>query len=115
MTEEPYAAPVASFKVNAAPAPVFTIPVCAEGRAALERINEVSGLLLAGARWWRRQLAAGAVRAAPASCALLRSVSCATGLRHQLLECSSAAAGMRRPPRPRDASCAAHTPLPCGR
>lgn len=41
MTEEPYEKPIDSFKVNAKPAPVFTIPVCAEGRNALEKINEV--------------------------------------------------------------------------
>jgi phosphoribosylformylglycinamidine synthase len=41
MTEELYSSPVSSFKVNAKPAPVFTIPLCAEGRGALEKINEV--------------------------------------------------------------------------
>jgi phosphoribosylformylglycinamidine synthase len=41
MTEQVYAAPAVSFKVDAAPAPVFTVPVMQQGRAALEAINEV--------------------------------------------------------------------------
>ena len=32
-----------TFKVNAKPEPVFTIPVVKEGRAALEKINKVGG------------------------------------------------------------------------
>jgi phosphoribosylformylglycinamidine synthase len=41
MTEQVYEAPAASFKVDAVPAPVFTVPVMQQGRAALEAINEV--------------------------------------------------------------------------
>ncbi len=44
MTEEVYASPVASFRVTDPPAPVFTVPVVKEGRAALERINQEMGL-----------------------------------------------------------------------
>lgn len=42
MTEEVYAQPASSFKVTVTPAPVFTVPVMEQGRAALEEINEVS-------------------------------------------------------------------------
>ena len=42
MTEEVYRAPVRSFTEGLqAPAPTFTIPLMAEGRAALEKINKV--------------------------------------------------------------------------
>ncbi|WIA34688.1 hypothetical protein OEZ86_013001 [Tetradesmus obliquus] len=44
MTEQVYEAPAASFKVDAVPAPVFTVPVMQQGRAALEAINEEMGL-----------------------------------------------------------------------
>lgn len=44
MTEEVYAAPLRSFRSPAAPAPVFTVPVLARGRAALEDINAELGL-----------------------------------------------------------------------
>lgn len=36
-----YPKPLSSFATDMAPAPVATIPVVAEGRAALERINKV--------------------------------------------------------------------------
>ena len=41
MTEELYSKPLSSFKVDAKPAPVFTVPVMTEGRGALEKINKV--------------------------------------------------------------------------
>ncbi len=41
MTEQVYPAPLSSFASDTVPAPVTTIPVVAEGRAALERINKV--------------------------------------------------------------------------
>lgn len=44
MTEEVYAAPLTSFASSATPAPVFTVPVLAQGRAALEAINAEMGL-----------------------------------------------------------------------
>eukprot|EP00877_Chromochloris_zofingiensis_P007400 jgi/Chrzof1/2913/Cz12g03220.t1 len=44
MTEEVYAQPASSFKVTVTPAPVFTVPVMEQGRAALEEINEKMGL-----------------------------------------------------------------------
>ena len=44
MTEEIYASPATSFAVDAAPAPVFTVPVLSRGRAALEEINARMGL-----------------------------------------------------------------------
>ncbi|PNW79730.1 hypothetical protein CHLRE_08g364800v5 [Chlamydomonas reinhardtii] len=45
MTEEVYRAPVRSFTEGLqAPAPTFTIPLMAEGRAALEKINKEMGL-----------------------------------------------------------------------
>ncbi|GAX81039.1 hypothetical protein CEUSTIGMA_g8474.t1 [Chlamydomonas eustigma] len=44
MTEEVYFKPATSFKVNAKPAPVFTVPVVKEGRQALEVINKEMGL-----------------------------------------------------------------------
>jgi phosphoribosylformylglycinamidine synthase len=44
MTEQVYSQPLASFEVDAIPAPVKTIPVLAEGRAALEAINAEMGL-----------------------------------------------------------------------
>lgn len=37
-----YTAPAQTFKVDAVPAPVFSVPVMAQGRAALEEINAVS-------------------------------------------------------------------------
>lgn len=48
MTEEVYGAPVASFAVDAVPAPVFSVPVMADGRAALEKVNDVSCLFCGG-------------------------------------------------------------------
>lgn len=42
MTEQVYSEAAKTFKVNAAPAPVFTVPVMEKGRAALEDINSVS-------------------------------------------------------------------------
>ncbi len=42
MTEQVYAEPAKTFKVDAVPAPVFTVPVMEKGRAALEEINSVS-------------------------------------------------------------------------
>ncbi|KAI7838801.1 hypothetical protein COHA_007416 [Chlorella ohadii] len=44
MTEQVYPKPLSSFATDMAPAPVATIPVVAEGRAALERINKEMGL-----------------------------------------------------------------------
>lgn len=44
MTEELYPAPITTFKTSAVPAPVFSVPVCAEGRAALERVDKEMGL-----------------------------------------------------------------------
>ena len=44
MTEEVYAQPLRSFRSSARPAPVFTVPVLARGRAALEEINKELGL-----------------------------------------------------------------------
>lgn len=41
MTEEMYSAPVKTFRVDTPPAPVFTVPVMAQGRKALEAVNEV--------------------------------------------------------------------------
>jgi phosphoribosylformylglycinamidine synthase len=41
MTEEVYSKPVASFAVDATPAPTITVPVLEQGRAALEKINKV--------------------------------------------------------------------------
>ncbi len=41
MTEEVYLKPPTTFKVNTQPAPVFTVAVMKEGRAALEKINKV--------------------------------------------------------------------------
>ncbi len=37
-------------RVNATPAPVFTVSVMAEGRMALERINKVGALSVAGGK-----------------------------------------------------------------
>lgn len=42
MTEELYTKALTSFKVDTKPAPVFSVPVMTEGRAALEKINKVS-------------------------------------------------------------------------
>lgn len=42
MTEQVYTEPAKTFKVDAVPAPVFTVPVMEQGRAALEEINSVS-------------------------------------------------------------------------
>jgi hypothetical protein len=44
MTEEVYAQPVSTFRVNTPAAPVFTVPLMAQGRKALESINEEMGL-----------------------------------------------------------------------
>ena len=44
MTEEEYSEPLSSFDTGAAPKPVQTIPIMAEGRAALEKINKEMGL-----------------------------------------------------------------------
>lgn len=44
MTEEVYTAPLATFASNITPAPVFSVPVMAQGRAALEQINSDMGL-----------------------------------------------------------------------
>jgi phosphoribosylformylglycinamidine synthase len=44
MTEEVYARPVTSFAAGTAPAETATVPVLAEGRAALERVNKEMGL-----------------------------------------------------------------------
>ena len=44
MTEEVYAQPLRSFRSSARPAPVFTVPVLARGREALEEINKELGL-----------------------------------------------------------------------
>lgn len=41
MTEQVYPEPLRSFATDAVPAPVTTIPVLAQGRAALEKINKV--------------------------------------------------------------------------
>jgi phosphoribosylformylglycinamidine synthase len=46
MTEELYSKSLASFKVDTKPAPVFSVPVMAEGRAALEKINKVRSRLI---------------------------------------------------------------------
>ena len=44
MTEEPYPRPLSTFATGITPEPVRTIPVLAEGRAALERANREMGL-----------------------------------------------------------------------
>jgi phosphoribosylformylglycinamidine synthase len=44
MTEEEYEVPLQSFDSGARPAPVRTIPIMEEGRAALEKINREMGL-----------------------------------------------------------------------
>ena len=44
MTEEEYEKPLSSFDTGATPKPVRTIPIMAEGRAALEKINKEMGL-----------------------------------------------------------------------
>ncbi|KAL6785042.1 hypothetical protein ACKKBG_A02200 [Auxenochlorella protothecoides x Auxenochlorella symbiontica] len=44
MTEEVYPTPLTSFASSVVPAPVFTVPVVSEGRAALERVNASMGL-----------------------------------------------------------------------
>lgn len=41
MTEQVYPQALRSFATDTVPAPVTTIPVMAEGRAALERVNKV--------------------------------------------------------------------------
>ena len=41
MTEQVYPRPLQSFKTDMVPTPVFTVPVMAQGAAALEQINEV--------------------------------------------------------------------------
>jgi len=44
MTEQEYAEPLQTFDSGVKPAPVRTIPIMAEGRSALERINKEMGL-----------------------------------------------------------------------
>ena len=44
MTECPYSNPLTDFASGVTPAPVGTVPVMAEGRVALERINDELGL-----------------------------------------------------------------------
>lgn len=44
MTEQEYSGPLQSFDSGARPAPVRTIPIMEEGRAALEKINQEMGL-----------------------------------------------------------------------
>ena len=44
MTQEVYQEPLRSFKTDATPAAVYTVPLLAKGRAALEEINEELGL-----------------------------------------------------------------------
>ncbi len=44
MTEQPYPGPLTTFETGARPEPVRTVPLLAEGRAALERINREMGL-----------------------------------------------------------------------
>jgi phosphoribosylformylglycinamidine synthase len=44
MTEEEYKSALTTFDCGAHPEPVRTIPIMAEGRAALEKINEEKGL-----------------------------------------------------------------------
>ena len=41
MTEQVYPAPLQSFRTDTVPTPVFTVPVMAQGAAALQQINEV--------------------------------------------------------------------------
>lgn len=41
MTEQVYPRPLQSFKTDMVPSPVFTVPIMAQGAAALEQINEV--------------------------------------------------------------------------
>ena len=41
MTEQVYSAPLQSFRTDTVPTPVFTVPVMAQGAAALQQINEV--------------------------------------------------------------------------
>jgi phosphoribosylformylglycinamidine synthase len=43
MTEQVYPEPLRSFVSDQAPAPVVTVPVVSQGRAALEEANKVSG------------------------------------------------------------------------
>ena len=45
MTEQVYPTPLSSFKTDTVPTPVFTVPIMAQGAAALEQINEVCLLL----------------------------------------------------------------------
>ena len=44
MTEQVYLQPLHSFVTDVVPDPVYTVPLLAEGRAALERINADMGL-----------------------------------------------------------------------
>jgi phosphoribosylformylglycinamidine synthase len=44
MTEQVYPEPLRSFKSDAVPAPVYTVPILEEGRRALEEINREMGL-----------------------------------------------------------------------
>ncbi len=44
MTEEVYERPLASFRTDVTPAPVYTVPLLEHGRAALEEIDERLGL-----------------------------------------------------------------------
>ena len=44
MTEEVYKEPLSSFKTDVVPAPVYTVPLMQQGRAALDAINDELGL-----------------------------------------------------------------------
>ena len=44
MTEMEYTTPIASFSTDNVPEPVTTVPILAEGRSALEKINATKGL-----------------------------------------------------------------------
>jgi phosphoribosylformylglycinamidine synthase len=44
MTEQPYPEPLSSFATGVTPEPTYSIPVLAEGRAALEDVNRTMGL-----------------------------------------------------------------------
>jgi hypothetical protein len=67
MTEQVYPQALTSFASDTVPAPVATIPVVAEGRAALERINKVGRRGLLGYRAWLQLLGVNAVAAAAAT------------------------------------------------
>jgi phosphoribosylformylglycinamidine synthase len=44
MTEQVYLEPLQSFRADVVPSPIYTVPVLAEGRGALEHINKEMGL-----------------------------------------------------------------------